>query len=116
MKRPKTYTFESANMGDIIISISGEYWDGSVDLEASIDSTGDYREWSELDPGGVAEVFEWLAGKGVEFESDRSLWFNFHYIADVMIDRCSTEAQLLDETASKTVEELKELREVYLAI
>lgn len=115
IKDPKAYTFESANMGDVVITISGEYIDGSVDLEASIDSTNDYREWTEVDPGSVDEVFEWLLDKGVEFESARSLWFNVHYVADVMIDRCTTETQLLDKAAAKTAEELKEWREFWFA-
>ena len=113
MKAPKTYTFESANKGDIEITIAGEYVDGSVDLEATIIDTNAYREWSEVDPGGVDEVFEWLISEGAEFESDRSLWFNLHYITDVMIDRCCTEAQLLDKAAAKTAEELKKWRELW---
>ena len=114
MKAPKTYTFESANKGDIEITISGEYTDGSVDLEAYIPEAGAEKEWTEIDPGSVDEVFEWLIGEGVEFESDRSLWFNLHYVTDVMMDRCRTEAQLLDEAGAKTAEELKKWREFWL--
>ena len=113
MKAPKTYTFESANKGDIEITITGEYWDGSVDLEAYIPETGAEKEWTEIDPGSVDEVFEWLIGEGVEFESDRSLWFNLHSVTDVMMDHCCTEAQLLDEAAAKTAEELKKWREFF---
>lgn len=32
----KIYTFESANMGDIEIEITGEYTDGGKDVEALI--------------------------------------------------------------------------------
>ena len=111
MKAPKNYTFESANKGDIEITISGEYVEGSVDLEATIIDTNAYREWSEVDPGGVDEVFEWLIDQGVDFENDRSLWFNVHYVADVMIDGFCTEAQLLDKAAAMSAEELKKWRD-----
>lgn len=30
---PKTYVFETANKGDVTITISGEYVDGCVDME-----------------------------------------------------------------------------------
>ena len=112
MKSPKTYVFETANSGDVTITISGEYVDGRVDMEAEISSTGDYREWSEI----VEEIFEWLMDKGAEFESDRSLWFNIHYVEDVMIDRSKTESQLLDDAANMTAEDLKKWREFYFEI
>ena len=113
---PKTYIFETVNKGDVTISISGEYIDGCVDIEAEISSTGDYREWSEIDAGGVDEIFEWLMDRGVEFESDRSLWFNFHYVADVMIDRFCSEQKLLDEAAAKSSEELERWRDFWLGL
>lgn len=116
MKTPTTYIFETANKGDVTISISGEYVDGCVDLEAEISGTGDYREWSEVDPGGAEEVFEWLLDRGVEFESDRSLWFNFHYVADVMIDRCCSEQKLLDKAAAKSNEELGKWRDFWFGL
>ena len=43
--KPKTYVFESANKGDIIIMNSGEYIDGSVDMAVEISETGDYEEF-----------------------------------------------------------------------
>lgn len=113
MNAPKSYTFASANIGDIEITISGEYTDGSVDLEAYIPSINAEQEWTEIDPGSVEEIFEWLIGKGVEFESDRSLWFNYAYVSDVMIDRCRTEAQLLDEAAGKSAGDLRKWREFH---
>ena len=82
-------------------------------MEAEISGTGDYREWSEVDAGGVDEIFEWLMDKGAEFESDRSLWFNAHYVEEVMIDRSKTESQLLDSAANMTTEDLKKWRELY---
>ena len=54
--------------------------------------------------------------KGVEFESDRSLWLNLNYVEQVMIDRSKTEKQLLDYAASMTDEELKKWREFYFDI
>lgn len=116
MNVPTSYTFGSANKGDVEITISGKYTDGSVDLEAYIPETGDEQEWTEIDPGSVDEVFEWLIDKGVEFESDRSLWFNLHYVSDVMIDKCKTEAKLLDDVAGKSAEDLKKWREFYFAV
>lgn len=116
MASPKTYVFETANEGDVTITISGEYVGGCVDMEADISGTGDYREWTEIDGGSVEEIFEWLMDKGVEFESDRSLWFNLNYVEQVMIDRSKTEDQLLDYAASMTDEELKKWREFYFDI
>jgi hypothetical protein len=116
MASPKTYVFETANEGDVTITISGEYVGGCVDMEADISGTGDYREWTEIDGGSVEEIFEWLMDKGVEFESDRSLWLNLNYVEQVMIDRSKTEDQLLDYAASMTDEELKKWREFYFDI
>lgn len=115
-KSLKTYVFETANEGDVTITISCEYVDGCVDMKADISGTGDYREWTEIDGGSVEEIFEWLMDKGVEFESDRSLWLNLNYVEQVMIDRSKTEEQLLDYVASMTDEELKKWREFYFDI
>ena len=115
-KSLKTYVFETANEGDVTITISGEYVDGCVDMKVDISGTGDYREWTEIDGGSVEEIFEWLMDKGVEFESDRSLWLNLNYVEQVMIDRSKTEEQLLDYVASMTDEELKKWREFYFDI
>lgn len=115
-KSPKTYVFETANEGDVTITVSGEYVGGCVDMEAGISGTGDYREWTEIDGGSVEEIFEWLMDKGVEFENDRSLWLNLNYVEQVMIDRSKTEDQLLDYAASMTDEELKKWREFYFDI
>lgn len=113
MKSPKTYVFETTNKGDVTITISGEYVDGCVDMEAEVSGTGDYREWAEIDAGGVDEIFEWLMDKGAEFESDRSLWFNVHYVEEVMIDRSKTESQLLDSAANMADADLRKWREFY---
>lgn len=115
-KSPKTYVFETANEGDVTITISGEHVGGFVDMEAGISGTGDYREWTEIDGGSVEEIFEWLMDKGVEFETDRSLWLNLNYVEQVMIDRSKTEKQLLDYAASMTDKELKKWREFYFDI
>ncbi len=115
-KSPKTHIFETANKGDVTITISDEYVDGCVDMEAEISTTGDYREWSEIDGGGVNEIFEWLMDKGVKFESDRSLWFNVHYVEQVMIDRSKTQDQLLDDAANVTAEDLEKWRGFYFDI
>ena len=116
IKSPKTYVFETGNKGDVTISISGEYVDGCVDMEAEISSTGDYREWSEIDGGSVEEIFEWLMDKGVKFESNLSLWFNVHYVEQVMIDHSKTESQLCDDSANMSGEDLKKWREFYFDI
>ena len=102
----KTYVFTTVNKGDVTVSISGEYYDGSVDVDVDINGD-DYREWSEVDAGSVFEIFEWMLDKGVEFESYRSMWFNAHYVEDIMIDLTKTESELLDEAANMTDEELK---------
>lgn len=115
-KSPKTYVFETVNEGDVTITISSEHVGGCVDVEAGISGTGDYREWTEIDGGNVEEIFEWLMDKGVEFESDRSLWLNLNYVEQVLIDRSKTEDQLLDYAASMTDEELKKWREFYFDI
>lgn len=111
--KPKTYVFESANKGDITIMNSGEYIDGSVDMAVEISETGDYEEFKEIDEGGVDDVLFWLISKGVEFCSPRSMWFNYFYIADVMISGSWTEAQCLDEAAMQTDEKLERFRAWY---
>ena len=105
------YVFTSANKGDVTVSLSGHYVDGCVDVDVDVNGD-DYREFSEIDAGCVDEIFEWLIEIGVEFESVRSMWFNWHYIASVMIDHDATEAQLLDEAASISEERLARWRDL----
>ena len=76
----KSYEFESANMGTVGFAISGECGN-TVDMEVTIDGTGSLREFADVDGGTVDDMFEWLIDQGVEFESDRSMWFNAHYVA-----------------------------------
>lgn len=105
----KSYRFETANMGTCEITISGEWVGGGVDIDVAVGRIS--NEFSDIDAGNVDHVFGWLIRNGVEFESNRSLWFNFLYVRDIMVDRCRTEAQLLDEVANETDEELAAWRE-----
>lgn len=81
MSKPKTYTFKSANKGDITITISGEYTNRCVDVVVDIVEFAKQKDFIEIDAGCVDEIFDWLVDEGVEFESKRSLWFNYFYVA-----------------------------------
>lgn len=107
---PREYTFVSANMGDIEFSVAGDYVDGSKDMEVHIVETGEIREFDDIDGSSVDEMFEWLMDRGVEFESDASLWFNVHYVASVMLDGDATRESLLAKVADMTSDELGEWR------
>lgn len=95
----KKYAFRTANMGTCEISVSGEWTNGTKDLDVTC---GDlYHEFKEMDGGSAEEMFAWLMDNGVEFESKRSLYFNVSYVASVMLDGDETEASLLDGVAEK---------------
>lgn len=105
----KEYTFTSANMGDVAVYIVGDYRDDSKDVQVDVDNHS--KMFEEIDGGGVDDIIKWLIEVGVEFESDRSMKFNHRYIASVMIDRDTTEQELLDDAASWTDEEIKTWKE-----
>ena len=96
----KTYTFTSKNKGDIEVSITGEYRDGCKDLEVYAD--GMTKEFEEIDGGSADDIIDWLLEIGVEFESDRAMYFNKSYIASVMCDEDTTEQELLNESGTWT--------------
>ena len=103
--KARTYRFETANSGECRITIVGDYVDGMKDVAVEC---GDlYREFDEADGGSCDEIFEWLIDNGVEFESNRSLWFNFHYAAE-MIDGELDVNRLLDEAAAMSSDELSD--------
>lgn len=90
-----TYKFETTNMGVVELSIVGEYTDGTKDVDAFIEGNSGHKVFYETDD--AYEVFEWLITMGVEFESDKTLWFNVHYLESVMIDGDVTRGDLLHE-------------------
>ena len=92
--------FKTANKGDVAISVVNRYYDGAVDIKAEFSKTGVWREWVRVDGGATEEIFEWLFDKGAAFENDRSLWFEFHYVEQVMIEGSRTEDQVLDALRS----------------
>lgn len=104
------YVFESANMGDIEIEVTGEYVDGGKDIEARIVESDQLREFTDLDGGGAEDIFEWLMDRGVGFACDASLWFNVHYVASVMIDGDATRESLLAEVDGMAKDELNDWR------
>ena len=90
----KSYKFETANMGTCEISVSGEWTDGTKDLDVAC---GDFsREFKEMDGGSADEVFAWLISCGVEFESVRSLWVNVHAVASCILDGDADFTDVLD--------------------
>lgn len=105
MNKPKIYRFETANMGECRIEIVGDYRDGTHDV--SVDCGSLYRDFAECDGGFADDIFEWLIDKGVRFDSIRSLWFAYHYTAE-MIDGDLDERRLLDRTAALSSDELEE--------
>lgn len=100
------YIFESKNAGDVTITVTGEWGDGTKDL--SVEAGDLYREFDQVDGGSSNEVFSWLLSEGVEFESARSLWFNAHYLREVMLDCDETREGLLERAAALTDAELGE--------
>lgn len=108
----KTYRFESVNMGTVSVSVVGEWRDGSKDLQVEVGDS--CTEFDEIDGGSAEDVIMWLLREGVEFESTRSMWYNSHYIGEVMLDGAATEAQILDDAANKTDDELARWREVWI--
>lgn len=101
----ESYAFETKNMGTCEIWVYGEYLDGIFDVAVSCG--GLEREFEEIDAGSVDDIFQWLLDKGVEFEGPRSLWYNVHYVSDVMLDRFETQESLLDRAAAMEEEDLK---------
>lgn len=59
-------------------------------------------------------MITWLLREGVEFESLRSMWYNCHYIASVMLDGDATEMQMLNAAAAKTDDDLQRWRETWI--
>lgn len=109
MDKPKTYRFETANMGECRIDIVGDYVDGMHDVSVECGSL--YREFDEVDGGEADEIFEWLIDSGVRFESIRSLWFNYHYTAE-LIDGNADVDRIADDAAKLTQSELEDWKEI----
>lgn len=107
-KEQTRYAFETANMGTCEIEVYGEYRDGTYDVSVSC---GDIeRNFEEIDAGSVDDIFQWLLDEGVEFESTRSLWYNVHHVASVMLDRDATPSDILDKASSMSDEQLDSWR------
>lgn len=103
----KKYTFTSANMGDIDIEISGQYVGSAKDIDVLISETGAAEEWRDIDGGSVDDIFEWLVAEGVRFESVYSLWYNYNYVTNVMIEECMTPSELLAGVDDMTPEKIE---------
>ena len=56
MSKPKTYTFTSANKGDIDITIVGEYTNRCVDVVVDIVEFAKQKDFIEIDAGCVDEI------------------------------------------------------------
>ncbi|MEG0323791.1 MAG: hypothetical protein RR619_07325 [Raoultibacter sp.] len=104
------YEFVSANKGTVTVDVTGEYRDRCKDLAVEVD--GAYKEFDEIDGGSADDVINWIVREGVEFEGTRSMWFNAHYIASVMLDGDATEQEILDEAAAMTEQGLADWREM----
>ena len=101
----REYKFDDAHGELVWVEVVGEYVDGGVDLSAGHHGGDGNTEWFyECDDADV--VIQWLVDEGVEFESDRSMAFNRAYIQHVLIEGDATEAELLDEAACWTDEEI----------
>ena len=100
----KKYQFETANMGTCTIEIVGDYVDGCKDL--AVECGNLYREFDEIDGGGVEEIFTWLIKEGVAFERPQSLWANCCIVASVMLDRDSTIIETVDMADKLSVDKL----------
>lgn len=49
----------------------------------------------------------------MSFATPRSLWFNLHYVGQVMVDRDLTEDQLLDKCAALSEGDLEGFLDLY---
>lgn len=97
------YRFESKNAGTVEISVTGKYR-GSSAKDIDVLFEGGDRTWEEIDDAD--EIMQWLVDSGVEFEGDRSMAFNRAYIQSALIDGDATEAELLDEAAAWTEDDI----------
>lgn len=95
-------------MGECRIDIVSDYVDGMHDVAVECGSL--YREFDEVDGGEADEIFEWLIDGGVRFESIRSLWFNYHYTAE-LIDGTADVERIADDAAKLTQSELEDWKE-----
>lgn len=99
-------------MGTVSVSVVGEWRDGSKDLQVEV---GDAcTTFEEIDGGSAEDVIVWLLREGVEFDSTRSMWFNAHYIGEVMLDGTATEGQIVDDAAKKSDDDLRRWRETWI--
>lgn len=104
----KSYTFESANKGEIYVTIDGEYEYGTKDI--SIDVNGEDGTMIE-DTDDAADVINWLIDNGVLFKSKRSMLANYHYIQGVLIDREATPEKIWDEIMALTDQDVEKQAE-----
>lgn len=83
-----SYEFESKNAGTVRFEVTDVY------------------------DGGEAEgMFADLMEHGIEFESNRSLWFNVIYVAEIMLDGDGDTGNILERLDRMTDDELAEWRE-----
>lgn len=99
----KTYTFVSANKGEILITVDGEYQFGTKDI--SIDVNGELYT-TIWDTDDAADVINWLTENGVRFESNRSMTANCWYVQGVLIDGDMSAEDVWDQIAAMTDEEI----------
>lgn len=98
----ESYAFETANKGTVTITITGECWDGTHDVEVEV--ADECEVFCETDDADA--ILEWLARQGVEFESKRSAVFNQMYIQSVMLDGDGTLDALVAEVGAMTDDEI----------
>lgn len=109
----KRYRFALADGRSVEASVVGGYR-GSTrkDIDVMVEGLAEVLHLEEVDGGSAGEeVVNWLLAKGCEFESDRSMWFNAHYIDWVMCDHEHTEDSLLDRAASLSEDEIRSWKE-----
>ena len=89
-----TYTFTAKDGNDVTVETVGSYYN-RLAYDFAIEYNGSYTELDEVDSGNVDMIFEALKGFGFEPDSPSAFWFEWHYIAQVMIDETATMESLI---------------------
>lgn len=92
---------------DVLVSIDGEYSDGSYDVFVHVHDNDNYQEFTFEAIDDAELVIRKLFEFGVRWHSLQTLWYNQNYIQSVLFDHDATENSLLRELRHVTEEKLQ---------
>lgn len=102
----KEHSFESGTGSNFTIVVETDYRDGTADLYAEIDQSGENEDFDEMDGGSVDEIFSWLKNQGMTF-TPRALYYAYSYIQSVILDKDATAADIQVDTDEMSDKDLQ---------